>query len=260
MQQVLKNFSLSNFGILGASSFAIFCVSFGFAHAQEFVPLVGIPNIPTSGNVGLPTYINGLYLLTIGVGSLIAVVKISIAGVKWAMSDVVTDKSSAKSDIKGALLGLAILLIPFIVLNTIYPGLTSLDVLKNASAVKVNLTESTSGTTPTTQPQPQTKTWPAGTTIESCTKASVVVCGGQDHLGNCVEDNSYYNATDCAKECSGLGGEFYDPGPTSATTQCGYKTPSTGTDGGVYCAGKVCAEGKTSVYIKTGYGGYCSCQ
>jgi hypothetical protein len=224
---------------LGLWSFVYFVVSFGFVHAEEFVPLVGIPNVPTSGKVGLPTYINGLYLLTIAVGSLIAVVKISIAGVEWSMSDVVTDISSAKNDIKGALFGLAILLLPFLVLNTIYPGLTSLDVLKSAPSVQVDLTTTTATTPGGTQGQ--TKTWPAGTIVESCTKKSVVICGAEDHLGSCIEDNSYYSPTECAKTCSEKSGsEFYDPGPTSVTTQCGYKDKDA-------CVYTTCAEGQSLV-------------
>ncbi len=71
-------------------------------------------------------------MLTISIGAFIGVIKLSIAGVKYAMSDVVTDKSSAKKDIMGVFLGLAILLVPFIVLKQINPDLVNLELLKNA--------------------------------------------------------------------------------------------------------------------------------
>jgi hypothetical protein len=50
---------------------------------------------------------------------------------------------TAKSDIKGVLLGLAILLIPYLVLNTINPELTNLDVLKLAPKVNTTSTPRT---------------------------------------------------------------------------------------------------------------------
>ena len=58
---------------------------------------------------------------------------------KYSLSDIVTDKASAKHDIQGVLLGLAILLIPFIVLNTINPNLTSLNILKSAQKLNLNV-------------------------------------------------------------------------------------------------------------------------
>ncbi|QQR64722.1 hypothetical protein IPH92_04135 [Candidatus Kaiserbacteria bacterium] len=93
----------------------------------KYTPLVGIPGI--SGTPSLPDYINKIYLLTIAVGVFIAILRIAYAGVKYSMSGVVTDKASAKSDIKGVLIGLAILLLPALVLNTINPNLLRLDFL-----------------------------------------------------------------------------------------------------------------------------------
>lgn len=119
----------------------------------KFTPLVGIPNVNDPSTATLPEYINALYMLTIAVGALIAVVKIAIAGVKWSMTDVVTSKSEARKDIEGALIGLGILLIPFIVLSFIYPGLVKLDVLSGANPVtNINRTTSpTSGSGATTE-------------------------------------------------------------------------------------------------------------
>jgi hypothetical protein len=48
------------------------------------------------------------------------------------MGDVITDKESAKKDIYGALFGLAILLATYVVLNTINPQLTNLNILESA--------------------------------------------------------------------------------------------------------------------------------
>lgn len=97
----------------------------------KFVPLVGIPNVSMNLETSLPDYLNELYILTIGVGSLIAVVQLMIAGVAWSMSEIVTEKSEAKKKIFGTLFGLALLLIPFITLKTINPDLVNLDILGN---------------------------------------------------------------------------------------------------------------------------------
>lgn len=104
--------------------------------AEGYTPLVSIPGI--SGTPSLPDYINKVYLLTIAVGVFIAILRIAYAGVKYSMSGVVTDKASAKNDIKGVLIGLAILLLPALVLNTINPDLLRLDFLDGLSKLDIN--------------------------------------------------------------------------------------------------------------------------
>lgn len=107
---------------------------------QPYVPLVTIPGVTNTGFGNLPQYLNQLYLALIAIGALIAVVKIIMAGVKWSFSGIVTDKAAAKSDIKGALLGLAILLAPYVVLKEINPELTNFNFFRNVNnEMKVNL-------------------------------------------------------------------------------------------------------------------------
>ncbi len=87
--------------------------------AQKY--LVGLP-IDNQGNFN--QYINLLYKMSISIAALLAVVKIIIAGAKYMLSDIVTNKSEAKKDIQGALLGLLLIIGAVIVLNTINPALT----------------------------------------------------------------------------------------------------------------------------------------
>ncbi len=89
------------------------------ALAQRY--LIDLP-IDTQGN--FEQYINLLYKMSISIAALLAVVKIVIAGAKYMLSDVVTNKSDAKKDIQGALLGLLLILGAVIILNTINPALT----------------------------------------------------------------------------------------------------------------------------------------
>jgi len=134
---VHKSYRAACLGIILFSFFAIAHTAWGAPATYQ--PLVGIPGLAANSSGGLAAYLNRIYVILIGLGAIIAFLKIAIAGVKWSMSDIVTDKSSAKEDIKGSLLGLAILLIPFIVLKTIYPDLTSLNILGNSSGAKVDL-------------------------------------------------------------------------------------------------------------------------
>lgn len=92
--------------------------------------MVGIPGLPADGCARtLPEYINDFYLFLITVGAIIGVVKIGLAGFKYATSDIVSSKSEAKKDIQGVFLGLIILLLPFLILNAISPNAANLNVL-----------------------------------------------------------------------------------------------------------------------------------
>lgn len=86
--------------------------------------LVGIPGIDNP-NLELSDYINALYALSISVAALLAVIKIIIAGVKWMLSDIVTSKQEAKSDIWGATLGLLLVISAVLILGVINPQLTT---------------------------------------------------------------------------------------------------------------------------------------
>lgn len=92
------------------------------AQLSNFVPLVGIPGITDNG-LTIGSYINALYALSISVAALLAVIKIIIAGMKWMLSDVVTNKSEAISDIKGAIFGLVVVISAVLILEVINPQL-----------------------------------------------------------------------------------------------------------------------------------------
>jgi len=99
-------------------------------NATDFVPLVGIPYVDTTKqSTTLGDYVNGLYWASISIAAILAFLKITWAGIKYMMSEIVTDKQSAKSDIKGALLGLIIILGAVLVLDTINPSIKKLTAL-----------------------------------------------------------------------------------------------------------------------------------
>jgi hypothetical protein len=99
-----------------------------------YQPLARLPLIDYS-QLSIEAYINALYLLSISVAAILAVLKITLAGVKYVMSDIVTQKGDAKKDIQGALFGLLIVMAAVIILNTINRDLTAFAILSGASSV-----------------------------------------------------------------------------------------------------------------------------
>jgi hypothetical protein len=88
-------------------------------------PLVGLPGYDAGNGVTLQTFVDAVYGLAITLAALLAVIKIVIAGVKWMLSDVITDKASAKKDIQGALFGLIIIISAVLIITIINPDIVS---------------------------------------------------------------------------------------------------------------------------------------
>ncbi len=112
-------------------------------HPHTLVPLLTVLAIPhttsaqvtrlteipfISGNAGVGEMVFGLFLLAITIAGVLAVVKLVIAGVKYMMSDVVTTKQMALSDIKGAILGLLLILSTILLVNLINPDIADTDI------------------------------------------------------------------------------------------------------------------------------------
>ncbi|MEK7639171.1 MAG: hypothetical protein AAB388_03360 [Patescibacteria group bacterium] len=96
-------------------------VTLGQIQAQT---ILNFPNY-SSGGGGFVNFLNWLYSLVIGIAAFLAVVKIVVAGVKWMLTDIVSNKSEAKKDIQSALLGLLLIIASVVILNQINPALTS---------------------------------------------------------------------------------------------------------------------------------------
>lgn len=173
-------------------------VSIAFAEGAQakYVSIIGIPGVSNSSS--LPTYINNIYRIAIGVGAIFAVIKIALAGVKYSMSGIVTDKAEAKKDIKGVLIGLAILLLPAVVLGTINPKLLNLDVLSNVGKVGLSDVSIKGGTQINTISSNGSVSGPAN---NSSNAGDTIIA-----VPNCETTASGYDSG-CAKTaCDGLGG------------------------------------------------------
>ena len=94
--------------------------------AQELGRLTAIPFVSDTAGIGELVY--GLYLLAIVIAATFAVVKLAIAGITYMTSDVVSSKESAKSGIKGAVLGLLLLLMTVILVDLINPNIADTDI------------------------------------------------------------------------------------------------------------------------------------
>lgn len=101
--------------------------------ATFYKSLVTIPGIDP--NASTEGYVNALYFLSITIAALLAVFRIIYGGIQYMLSDVVTSKSEAIKSIRGALLGLLIVLGAVLILNTINVNLTTLNIFQNAPAL-----------------------------------------------------------------------------------------------------------------------------
>lgn len=104
------------------TALAIFLILPTITFAQvTYKNLVNIPGYPEGGTGGINEFVNLIYGIAISIAALLAVIKIVIAGLKWMLSDIVTDKTDAKKDIQGALVGLIIIIAAVIIITTINP-------------------------------------------------------------------------------------------------------------------------------------------
>ena len=102
-------------------------------YAQQNTQTSYVPLAPITTSSGQPVtpsrYITDLFKIGIGVASGLAVLAIAYGGIRYMLSDVVTNKSNAIQLMKNALLGLGLALSAYLILYTISPTLTSLSIL-----------------------------------------------------------------------------------------------------------------------------------
>ncbi len=100
-----------------------------YAQDKVYSPLVDLSNAGQGNEVQtFEAYINFLYGMSIAVAALLAVIKIIIAGTKYMLSDIISDKGGAIEDIKGAILGLLLIISAVVILELINPNLIDRDI------------------------------------------------------------------------------------------------------------------------------------
>lgn len=93
--------------------------------AAGFETLSQIPGVAGS-TASLGTYVNALFRIAIGLGAVIAVLMIVIGGFEYLSTDLFQRKSAGKERIQNSLLGLGLLLVSTLLLQTINPKLLDL--------------------------------------------------------------------------------------------------------------------------------------
>ena len=180
------------------------------AVAQTFVPLVGIPGVDANNPV-LGTYINAIYRLSISLAALLAVIKIVAAGAKYMLSDIVTNKSAAKEDIKGALIGLLIVISAVLILTTVNSDLTKTDLLVTPVILA-----------PPTIPLPTELDIMCGPEGDKCTRFS---CSNSDGFWWSTYDY-VIGAPICATQCAYYDGNWIENPTITTTGVCVYPNDS----------------------------------
>lgn len=112
-----------------ASLSAIFFVGFLVAHAQEYTPLAPLPLGPageTLKTYTLSTYLAGAIKLIIALGAGFSILLAIVAGVQRVASGISpAAKQGANERLTNALVGLALILTSYLILNSINPDLVT---------------------------------------------------------------------------------------------------------------------------------------
>lgn len=103
----------------------------GGAQQSPFLSRIFDPN-----TVSLAQFFNTLFKTAIVVGAMLAVMKLGYAGFVYMTTDLPGSKSSARSIISQALLGLLLLLSVWLILNQINPDILNLDALRTVRPVQ----------------------------------------------------------------------------------------------------------------------------
>lgn len=113
----------------------LFFIPFAVQAQEVYQPLVKIPGFTDPGTTGnLSTYLVAVFRLGINIAIVLAVVMVIAGGIQYMVSEVANTKSKAKKQILGALGGLVLALASYLILYTINPELTEINlVFENAS-------------------------------------------------------------------------------------------------------------------------------
>jgi len=98
----------------------------GFVFAQSYTPLAPLPGTvdANTGQTNISMYLSGAIKLLIALGAALAILFAIIGGTQYVAAGISPDaKSGAKERIWGALIGLAIILTSYLLLNSINPKL-----------------------------------------------------------------------------------------------------------------------------------------
>ncbi len=100
---------------------------------QRYQPLaMGIPGVTDSDTArpSLVQYLNALFSLLIAIAGVLAVIRIVVAGFQYMTTDAWGSKEEAVSTIRAVVIGLIVLILSTVILQTLNPDLLRLDILQ----------------------------------------------------------------------------------------------------------------------------------
>lgn len=197
--------------LLFVSCFMIYDLAMAQYKLETALP--DIPNIPSPSS-GLPEYINYLFIFGLGLIAVLALGQMMIGGLTYILAaGNVAKVEDAKDIIKQALIGLGLLLVSYLLLNTINPDLIDLRA-PNLTSLEFQGTTEWGGMKPPPEPcTPHTyssdNNWwctrngkwelPTGGSADACPKPSEP-CEPKTASPACLEDGrSHWHCNDNGK-------------------------------------------------------------
>lgn len=116
-----------------------------------YIPLAPLDGVGTGAQgVDLTSYLQNLFKFAIAFATVLAIFMITLGGIQYMSTDAIGKKKDGIEKIKGALIGLALAILAWLILFTVNPKLVSLDVVNTLpqSGASNRNTSSSNGTTP----------------------------------------------------------------------------------------------------------------
>ncbi len=117
-----------------------------FAQGTEYKLLEPIPYVESKpGSSTVQSYIPGVIQLIVGVAGALAVIMIIVGGIQYMSTDAIGKKDQAKHTIQNAVWGFILVLSSWLILATVNPDLTSLNLTLEAPRAGSDLTSAETG-------------------------------------------------------------------------------------------------------------------
>ncbi len=142
-------------------------------------PIPGITSGDTTGAIDFPTMLGRIYTIAIIIGALFSVLMLTISGIRYMLSDIVTSKEKARDRIKACIYGLVLIAASYLILNTINPQLVKFTLQPGSGTVS-------SGNT-------VTPSSPNGQTAQQQALTST-----QDKISNTAAGQAAFTPSECA--------------------------------------------------------------
>jgi len=177
---------------------ATFFMFASFAFAQSYTPLAPLPGTYTgdagSETTNLSLYLSGAIKLLIALGAGLSILVAIIGGTQYVAAGVSPDaKSGAKERITNALIGLTLVLVSYLILNSINPNLVSFNFMLPpvGTSPMVPTVVPPSGVCPSPN-DTSVACCPSGIACQACSGCSLVTSVANK---GCGTSNCYLNTT-----------------------------------------------------------------